>query len=102
MDYWNYPPYTSVATRRAQASRQAANISTGGRVAHPITITGRTIAKSFWGKAWNDNLERYSDYDNRLPRGRSYVRNGSVIDLDDRFHGLYHNGRIHFWFSDPT
>ena len=24
---------------------------------------------------------RYSDYANRLPRGRTYVRNGSVVDL---------------------
>lgn len=42
---------------------------------------GRTIASSFWGKSWCDNLERYSDYANRLPRGRTYVRNGSVVDL---------------------
>ena len=41
----------------------------------------RAIAKTFWGKAWCDNLECYSDFDNRLPRGRTYVRNGSVIDL---------------------
>jgi uncharacterized Zn finger protein len=47
----------------------------------PVTIEGRTIAKSFWGKSWCDNLERYSDYENRLPRGRTYVRNGSVVDL---------------------
>ena len=44
-------------------------------------IEGRTIATTFWGKAWCDNLERYSDYANRLPRGRTYVRNGSVVDL---------------------
>ena len=44
-------------------------------------VEGRTIAKTFWGKAWCDNLERYSDFENRLPRGRTYVRNGSVIDL---------------------
>lgn len=48
---------------------------------HPIVIEGRTIANTFWGKAWCKNLESYSDYANRLPRGRSYVRNGSVIDL---------------------
>src|SRR5438309_7786295 len=48
----------------------------------PVTIAGRTIAETFWGKAWCDNLERYSDYANRLPRGRTYVRNGSVIDLE--------------------
>ena len=46
-----------------------------------MTIEGRNIAKSFWGKSWCDNLERYSDYANRLPRGRTYVRNGSVVDL---------------------
>jgi uncharacterized Zn finger protein len=46
-----------------------------------VTIAGRAIAKSFWGRSWCANLERYSDYENRLPRGRTYVRNGSVVDL---------------------
>jgi uncharacterized Zn finger protein len=46
-----------------------------------VIIAGRTIVKTFWGKAWCENLERYSDFANRLPRGRTYVRNGSVIDL---------------------
>jgi uncharacterized Zn finger protein len=44
-------------------------------------LDGRKIASTFWGKAWCDNLEAYSDYENRLPRGRTYVRNGSVVDL---------------------
>src|SRR5665647_2828548 len=52
-----------------------------GHAVSPVKIEGRTIAKSFWGKAWCENLERYSDYENRLPRGRTYVRNGSVLDL---------------------
>src|SRR3970282_117407 len=52
-----------------------------GRALTPIQIEGRKIASTFWGKAWCDNLERYSDFANRLPRGRTYVRNGSVIDL---------------------
>jgi uncharacterized Zn finger protein len=46
-----------------------------------VIVDGRAIAKTFWGKAWCENLERYSDFANRLPRGRTYVRNGSVIDL---------------------
>jgi uncharacterized Zn finger protein len=46
-----------------------------------VVIEGRTIVKTFWGKAWCENLERYSDFANRLPRGRTYVRNGSVVDL---------------------
>jgi uncharacterized Zn finger protein len=46
-----------------------------------VQIDGRVIAKTFWGKSWCENLERYSDFANRLPRGRTYVRNGSVVDL---------------------
>ena len=48
----------------------------------PIMIDGRIIAKTFWGKAWCENLESYSDFENRLPRGRTYVRNGSVVHLE--------------------
>ena len=51
------------------------------RPSHPWSLTAGTIGKTFWGKAWCDNLERYSDYGSRLPRGRTYARNGSVIDL---------------------
>src|SRR6202167_6828749 len=52
-----------------------------GHDVSPVMVEGRTIVKTFWGKSWCDNLENYSDYANRLPRGRTYVRNGSVIDL---------------------
>jgi uncharacterized Zn finger protein len=58
-----------------------AKLKKQGRSVAPVRIEGRTITKSFWGKSWCVNLERYSDYENRLPRGRTYVRNGSVIDL---------------------
>jgi uncharacterized Zn finger protein len=47
----------------------------------PVVLQGRTIARTFWGRAWCDNLERYGDFASRLPRGRNYVRNGSVLDL---------------------
>ncbi|OHB82753.1 MAG: hypothetical protein A2V98_20340 [Planctomycetes bacterium RBG_16_64_12] len=47
----------------------------------PVTIDGRKIAKSFWGEAWCEHLESFSDFENRLPRGRTYVRNGSVCHL---------------------
>ena len=70
-----------VAQRRAKAKRHAASLAKKGHTVQPIEIDGRTIAKTFWGKAWCDNLESYSDYENRLPRGRTYVRNGSVVDL---------------------
>ena len=70
-----------VAEKRRQAERKLAKLKKQGRSVAPVTIEGRTITKSFWGKSWCTNLERYSDYENRLPRGRTYVRNGSVIDL---------------------
>jgi len=47
----------------------------------PVTINGRKIASSFWGEAWCDHMESFSDFENRLPRGRTYVRNGSVCHL---------------------
>jgi|SRR5580658_7023633 uncharacterized Zn finger protein len=83
MDYdgWGYRPYVSVAQRRAKAAREMAKRKKQGHAVSPVSIEGRTIVKTFWGKAWCENLERYSDYANRLPRGRTYVRNGSVVDL---------------------
>jgi uncharacterized Zn finger protein len=81
MSYFQWAPYVSVATRRRNAERQLAKLKKQGEVVAPVKIEGRIIARSFWGKSWCTNLERYSDYENRLPRGRSYVRNGSVLDL---------------------
>jgi len=78
-DAWR--PYVPVAARRHQAALQVARLARKGQSVSPVVIDGRAIAKTFWGKAWCDNLERYSDYANRLPRGRTYVRNGSVVDL---------------------
>ncbi len=85
MDYddgfYGFRDYVSVAARRARAERELAKLRKKGRTISPVTIEGRKIAQTFWGKAWCDNLERYSDYANRLPRGRTYLRNGSVVDL---------------------
>ena len=78
---YGFKPYVSVGTRRAQAARELAKLRKKGRRMSPVTIEGRKIAGTFWGGAWCDNLERYSDYANRLPRGRTYLRNGSVLDL---------------------
>jgi uncharacterized Zn finger protein len=81
MSFWGYREYRPVAQRRANAARELAKLKKQGRAVFPVVIEGRKIARSFWGKAWCDNLERYSDFANRLPRGRTYVNNGSVIDL---------------------
>src|SRR3981081_201709 len=81
MSDFEWRPYVPVAEKRRQAQRKLAKLKRQGQSVAPVTIEGRTIAKTFWGKSWCTNLERYSDYATRVPRGRTYVRNGSVLDL---------------------
>jgi uncharacterized Zn finger protein len=83
-NYYGFRPYVSVAERRRKAERETAKLAKKGKNIQPVRIEGRTLARTFWGKAWCDNLESYMDYENRLPRGRTYVRNGSVVHLDVR------------------
>jgi uncharacterized Zn finger protein len=77
-----FAPYVPVAKRQSKAAAAAKKMTKGGQELRPVRLDGKTIARTFWGKAWCDNLESYSDYANRMPRGRSYVRNGSVLHLD--------------------
>lgn len=79
--YDDWSPYVSVAERRRKAASAMAKLAKKGQPASPVVVQGRTIATTAWGKAWCANMESYSDYANRLPRGRTYVRNGSVVDL---------------------
>ncbi|MGP8237235.1 MAG: SWIM zinc finger family protein [Limisphaerales bacterium] len=82
-NYYGFRPYLPVAERRAKAARELAKLAKkNGQASSPVLLDGSKIASTFWGKAWCDNLEAYSDYANRLPRGRSYVRNGSVVHLE--------------------
>ncbi len=76
-----WPPYVPVAERRRRAKRAMEKLRKTGHPVAPVTIGGRLIATTFWGRAWCDNMESYRDYETRLPRGRTYVRNGSVVDL---------------------
>ncbi|PYO47291.1 MAG: hypothetical protein DMD84_24055 [Candidatus Rokuibacteriota bacterium] len=84
-DGWDYyPPYMSVASRQSHGARTLAKLlKKSKRTAEPVVIAHRKrqLTTTFWGKAWSDNLERYADLANRLPRGRTYLRNGSVLDL---------------------
>ncbi len=79
--YGGWAPYVPVAERRRKAAQEMEKLRKKGHPVSPVTISGRAIATTFWGKAWCENLESYRDYENRLPRGRTYVRNGSVVDL---------------------
>ncbi len=81
-DGYGFRPYVPVGVRRARAKRALPKLLGKGKTAAPVLGQGKQIAASFWGRAWCRNLERYSDYASRLPRGRTYVRNGSVVHLD--------------------
>ena len=92
MSWWNDVRSPGVTERRQRAARDSQRLvkrlAKSGRKPSPVVIDGRAIARSFWGKAWCENLEAYRDYEYRLPRGRSYARNGAVLDLQI-------GGRIH-------
>ncbi|HEY0419853.1 MAG TPA: SWIM zinc finger family protein [Acetobacteraceae bacterium] len=77
----DWAPYVPVAERRRKAEKLTAKLRKQGQALAPVVIEGRAVATTFWGKAWCSNLEAYRDYESRLPRGRSYARNGAVIDL---------------------
>lgn len=81
MSYWGYPRYVSVEEKRAKAAKKLKQLKKKNPAINPIIIEGSTIARTWWGKSWNHNLERYADYSNRIGRGRSYVRHGAVLDL---------------------
>lgn len=79
--FFGWKPYVPTAVRRQRAARELARAQKKGKTLSPVVLAGPAIARTFWGKSWCKNLERYSDFSNRLPRGRSYVRNGAVLDL---------------------
>lgn len=79
--YSRFAPYVCVAERKTQAASIVKKLKKKGQAIQPIILEGKMIAHTFWGKAWCNHLEKYSDYENRLPRGRSCVRSHSVIDL---------------------
>lgn len=81
MSRGRFPEYIPVSVKKAKAQRQIEELRKENPNLAPIIIAGRAIAHTWWGKAWNKNLEIYADYENRLARGRSYIRSGAVLDL---------------------
>jgi uncharacterized Zn finger protein len=92
-EYDEFPAYVSAAERRLRAARLLKALAKRGLAPKPIVVEGREIARTFWGKAWCDHLESHADLANRLPRGRTYVRNGSVLDLK------ISRGEVRAWVS---
>lgn len=81
MSYGRFPKYESAADKKEKANSSLAKLQKKNKDIEPVIIEGRTLAKSWWGKAWNLNLESYADYENRISRGKSYVRSNMVLDL---------------------
>lgn len=81
MSFYGYRDYVSVAEQREKADRKIEKLRKKDKELAPVLIEGRTIATSWWGKAWNQNLESYADYANRISRGKRYVCNHAVLDL---------------------
>lgn len=81
MSFYGYPDYVPVAERKRKAQNAVEKLKKKNPEIAPVTIAGRKLATTWWGTAWNNNLESYSDYENRIGRGRSYLRNGAVLDL---------------------
>jgi uncharacterized Zn finger protein len=81
MSYWGYPKYVSVGQKMARAEKKLKQLRKKMPDIRPVILTGSSLARTWWAKSWNDNLERYADYDNRIGRGRSYLRHGAVLDL---------------------
>ncbi len=81
MGYGYYPRYVSVAEKRDRAEKKIKQLKKKNPDIQPIILPGQALAATWWGKAWNKNLERYADYSNRIGRGRSYVRHRAVVDL---------------------
>lgn len=81
MSSYGFAPYVSVAEKKARSLKTISKLKAKNKDLQPIILEGKTLAKSWWGKAWNQNLESYADYSNRIARGRSYVRNNAILDL---------------------
>lgn len=81
MSFYGFPKYVSVAEKKAKAEKKLKQLRKKNPDINPVTIEGKALAKTWWGNAWNKNLEKYADYSNRIGRGRSYVRHGAVLDL---------------------
>lgn len=99
MSFWEFPRYVSVREKQQRSKKKLGQLMKKNKDIKPVIIEGATIAKTWWGKAWNRNLEAYADYSNRIGRGRSYVRCGSVLDLQIQEGNI--KALVHGSDSDP-
>jgi uncharacterized Zn finger protein len=79
--YSGFPEYVPVAVRRQRALESIEKLRKKNPNIAPVILTGKSLTRTWWGKSWNTNLESYADFVNRISRGRAYLRNGAVLDL---------------------
>lgn len=84
MGWYSFKPYVSAAQRKAKARREVDKLEKKGRTLLPVHVEGLKLGKTFWGQAWCKHIESFSDLSSRLPRGKTYVRNESILDLQVR------------------
>jgi uncharacterized Zn finger protein len=79
--WWSYEE-AEEAKERLQREI-AKRVKRGERFEALVPASGKKhLCTTFWGKAWCSHLETYQEYESRLPRGRSYLRQGNVYNLD--------------------
>ena len=76
-----FKTYITAAEEKAKIEKKLASLMKKNKDIEPVIISGNKIAKNWWGIAWNNNLESYADYSNRIARGKKYVKYGAVLDL---------------------
>ena len=79
--WWSYQ---DVEEQKKRLQREIAKRQKRGEKfeALPAPPGQKKLCTTFWGQAWCRNLESYQDYESRLPRGRSYLRQGKVYNLE--------------------
>ena len=76
--------YEDARERKERLQREIAKRKKRGEAFEvlPAPAGQKKLCTTFWGQAWCRNLEAYQDYESRLPRGRSYLRQGNVFNLE--------------------
>lgn len=85
--WWSY---SDASERKDKVRREITRRQKRGETLTALEAPkGGKLSRTFWGQAWCRNLESYQVYENRLPRGRSYLRQGNVYNL------VIEQGHIH-------
>lgn len=86
--YYNYYGRANMHYRKVDEKKQLGDayikrMLKKGYDIQPVSViaTGRKVTTTWWGKAWCDNLEKYADEENRISRGKTYLKDGFVLDL---------------------